>query len=83
MPWDERNGRKWERVLNPFDEHIGVEYYMAFVEAGLYELGTRDEHQVQSRVQIGAPWLRDFIEVFEDVEGYYRDWVLGDSEPQV
>ncbi|NUB91688.1 hypothetical protein HT576_11750 [Haloterrigena sp. SYSU A121-1] len=81
LPWDEQNDREWERVLNPFDEHIGVEYYMEFVEAGVYELGTRDAGKVESRVEIGAPWLEDFIEVFEDVEGYYRDWVLADSEP--
>ena len=56
---------------------------MNFVEAGLYELGTRVKGQVESRVQIESPWLTDFIEVFEDVERYCRDWVLADSEPKI
>lgn len=83
LSWDEQNDREWERVLNPLDEFIGSKYYLKFVEAGLYELGTRDGGQVGSRIQIGASCLRDFIEVFEDVEAYYRDWVLGDSETPV
>ena len=83
LPWDERNARQWERVLNPLDEFIGSKYYLKFVEAGLYELGIRDEGHVGSRIQIGAPFLGDFVSVFEAVEAYYRDWVLGDSEGPV
>lgn len=83
LPWDERNDRDWERVLNPLDEFIGPQYYLKYVEAGLYELGTRLDGQIDNRVQIEAPWLTDFIDAFEHVESYYRDWVLGDAEPEV
>lgn len=82
LSWDERNDHDWERVLNPFDELVEVEYYMTFVEEGLYELGTRFEGETQSRVEIGDVWLKDFIDAFDDVKGYYQNWVLGESEPQ-
>lgn len=85
ISWEELNDQEWERVLNPLDK--GAEqHYMKFVEAGLYELGTRDtdrlpdEDQVFSRVQIREPWLVDFVKTFEDVEQYYREWVLGEPE---
>ena len=79
---DELKDCDWERILNPFDELIEVEYYMILVQEGLYELGTRLDGEMQSRVQIGDIWLTDFIDVFEDVQGYYQNWVLGESEPR-
>jgi hypothetical protein len=81
LPREEQANEQWERVLNPFDDEIGVEYYMTYVDSGLYELGTRDEEGVEDRVQISAAWLVDFARVLSEVNRYYHDWVLGDSGP--
>jgi hypothetical protein len=73
----------WNRVINPFDDHIEVEYYMERVEEGLYELGTREVGNGRPRIQIPAPYLKAFAETFKDVKEYYREWVLGDSDSEL
>ena len=69
---NDNNREEW-KIVEPDDENGIIGWRVTFVEEtdGLLLEAYDEEDRV---------W--DFIDVFENVQGYYRNWVLGDAGPQ-